>query len=110
LHQSYIPFRKWSTSQRLVRPTVTSATSTPHTRSPNTRLASQVSSLKERDVTTGSREVSEVRPSQSSTRRPRPPRRSSSEWNARVVTRSSKSSSVASVSSSEERRRRRTRL
>lgn len=60
---------------------VSSAESTPNTRSPNTRLVRLPCSLKVREDTTVSNPVSVVKPSQFSTRRLRPPRRLSWDWN-----------------------------
>ncbi|KAL4863735.1 hypothetical protein BDV12DRAFT_177151 [Aspergillus spectabilis] len=77
-----------------------SATSTLSTRSPSTRLERPPYSPRVSAVTTVSRAVTVVRPSLSSTRRPRPPRRLSCVSSApRARPRSSSLSSAASTSS-----------
>lgn len=96
LYRSTFPSR-WELTARSVR-------NTSFTRSPSTRRVRILLSDKEREDMIWSRKVSEVRPSPSSERRPRPPRRSLSSLNAlpaRPV--DSTPSSVASHSFSERR-------
>ena len=75
------------TFQRPERPTVrvSNAESTLNTELPNTRLVRLRCTPKVREDMTGSNPVTVVKPSQFSTRKPRPPRRSSWDWNVSAV-------------------------
>ena len=74
---------KWWSSQRSEKPTVLNARLTPFTRLPNTKRVKRASKLREEDVMTENNLDTEVKPNPSSERKPKPPRRSPLDCNAK---------------------------
>merc|ERR1712212_173723 len=100
------PCQRWSTYQKRDALSAASARNINPTRSRSTRSPRNASLLRDVGVTTGNRLDMVVRPSPSSERRLRPPRRLYSRWNATSAESSpSFPSRDASTLSSEETRR-----